>query len=108
MFDYMPGFKRLLDTSASDTMDELCRRFAGFFRYAKTLEMLATGIQSGAIKVPKQVRAEPTSSVAPIRCRSPTPNDRVDASRVPFSLPQRMQPNVTITQSGENPPVLVG
>jgi hypothetical protein len=53
MFDYMPGFKRLLDTSASDTMDELCRRFAGFFRYAKTLEMLATGIQSGAIKVSK-------------------------------------------------------
>ena len=52
MFDYMPGFKRLLDTSESDTM-ELCRRFAGFFRYAKTLEMLATGIQSGAIKVPK-------------------------------------------------------
>ena len=44
MFDYMPGFKRLLDTSESDTMDELCRRFARFFRYAKTLEMLATVI----------------------------------------------------------------
>jgi hypothetical protein len=53
IFDYMPGFKRLMDTSESDAMDELCRRFAGFFRYAKTLEMLATGIQSGAIKVPK-------------------------------------------------------
>jgi hypothetical protein len=53
MFDYMPGFKRLMDTSESDAMDELCRRFAGFFRYAKTLEMLAAGIQSGAIKVPK-------------------------------------------------------
>ena len=53
MFDYMPGFKRLLDTSASDTMDELCRRFAGFFHYAKILEMVAAGIQSGAIKVPK-------------------------------------------------------
>jgi hypothetical protein len=26
MFDYMPGFKRLMDTSESDTMDELCRR----------------------------------------------------------------------------------
>jgi hypothetical protein len=48
IFDYMPGFKRLMDTSESDAMDELCRRFAGFFRYAKTLEMLATGIQSGA------------------------------------------------------------
>ena len=53
MFDYMRGFKRLMDTSESDAMDELCRRFAGFFRYAKTLEMLATGIQSGAIEVPK-------------------------------------------------------
>jgi hypothetical protein len=53
MFDYMPGFKRLMDTSESDAKDELCRRFAGFFRYAKNLEMLPTGIQSGAIKVSK-------------------------------------------------------
>jgi hypothetical protein len=35
------------------TMDELCRRFAGFFHYAKILEMVAAGIQSGAIKVPQ-------------------------------------------------------
>jgi hypothetical protein len=53
MFDYMPGFKRLMDTSESDTMDELCRQFAGFFHYAKILEMVAAGILSGAIKVPK-------------------------------------------------------
>ena len=53
MFDYMPGFKRLMDISEPDTMDELCRRFAGFFRYAKILEMVAAGIQSGTIKVPK-------------------------------------------------------
>jgi hypothetical protein len=46
-------FKRLMDTSESDTMHELCRRFAGFFHYAKILEMVAAGIQSGAIKVPK-------------------------------------------------------
>jgi hypothetical protein len=31
MFDYMPGFKRLMDTSESDTMDELCRRFCRIF-----------------------------------------------------------------------------
>jgi len=43
----------LLDISEPDTMDELCRQFAGFFRYAKILEMVAAGIQSGAIKVPK-------------------------------------------------------
>jgi hypothetical protein len=38
MADYLPAFKRLMDTSESDTMDELCRRFAGFFPYAKILE----------------------------------------------------------------------
>jgi hypothetical protein len=45
MFDYIPGFKRLMDTSESDAMDEQCRRFAGFFHYAKILEMVAAGIQ---------------------------------------------------------------
>ena len=38
MFDYMPGFKRLMDISEPDTMDELCRQFAGFFCYAKSLK----------------------------------------------------------------------
>lgn len=41
----MPGFKRLMDTSEPGTMDELCRRFTGFFRYAKILEMVTAGIQ---------------------------------------------------------------
>ena len=53
MFDYMPGFKRLMDISEPDTMDELCRRFSRFFHYAKIIEMVAAGIRSGAIKVPK-------------------------------------------------------
>ena len=43
MFDYMPGFKRLMDISEPDT----------FFHYAKILEMVAAGIQSRAVKVPK-------------------------------------------------------
>jgi hypothetical protein len=55
MFDYVPGFKRLMDTSEPGTMDELCRRLPGFFHYAKILGMVEAGIQSGAIKVPKQV-----------------------------------------------------
>jgi len=38
MFDYMLGFKRLMDISEPDTMDEPCRQFAGFFRYAKSLK----------------------------------------------------------------------
>jgi hypothetical protein len=33
MVDCMPGFKELLD-SGHGTMDELCRRFAGFYHYA--------------------------------------------------------------------------
>jgi hypothetical protein len=52
MFDCMPFFKMLLD-SGQDTMDELCRRFSGFYHYAKILETLAAGIQSGEIQVPK-------------------------------------------------------
>jgi hypothetical protein len=53
MADHMPKFKKLLDTTQRDDMDELSRRFTGFHRYAKILEALAAGIQSGAIKVPR-------------------------------------------------------
>ena len=35
MADDMPDFKRLLDAGQL-LMDELCRRFAGFYRYAKS------------------------------------------------------------------------
>jgi hypothetical protein len=52
MVDCMSGFKELLD-SGHGTMDELCRRFAGLYHYAKILETVATGIQSGTIQVPK-------------------------------------------------------
>jgi hypothetical protein len=53
MSDYMPEFKRLIDTSQRAEMDELCRRFPWFHYYAKILETLATAIHTGAIKVPK-------------------------------------------------------
>jgi hypothetical protein len=53
LFDYMPGFKYLLDTARPGDMDQLCERFDGFYRYAKILEDVAAGIQSGEIKVPK-------------------------------------------------------
>jgi hypothetical protein len=49
----MPGFKRLMDTCTRDEMDDLCESFPYFYRYAKILEQIAEGIQSGAIKVPK-------------------------------------------------------
>lgn len=52
MTPYMPSFKKLLDTIGHQGMDELCSRFDGFYHYARILEHLAGGIQSGEIKVP--------------------------------------------------------
>ena len=53
MAGHMADFKRLMDTAGQNDMNELGRRFAGFLRYAKILEMIAAGIQSGALKVPR-------------------------------------------------------
>lgn len=53
MAEHMADLKWLMDTAKPGVMDELCRRFAGFFQYAKILETVAAGIQSGAIAVPK-------------------------------------------------------
>jgi len=53
MVDQMPDFKQLMDTAGQRGMDELCARFDGLYRYAKILENIATGIQSGQIKVPR-------------------------------------------------------
>ncbi len=48
----MPDFKRLMDAAGRDGMNELCQRFAGFYRYAKVLETIAAAIESGVIDVP--------------------------------------------------------
>ena len=53
MADLMPDFKRLMDSSKPGGLDELDRRFAGFYRYAKILEAVASGIRAGTIKVPR-------------------------------------------------------
>lgn len=52
MAAYMDGFKRLIDTTTAEEMDELCDRFDGFYHYAKVLEALAGGIASGENNVP--------------------------------------------------------
>lgn len=52
MTDQMSAFKELLDTTQPNDMDELSRRFSFFYRYAKILETIASGIQSGEIIVP--------------------------------------------------------
>ena len=53
MIDHMPRFKELVQALPPADLDELARRFSGFRRYAKLLEALAGGIQSGAVKVPR-------------------------------------------------------
>jgi hypothetical protein len=53
MADDMPEFKRVMDAAGQDGMDELCRRFDGFYRYAKVLEDIAGAIESGDIEVPE-------------------------------------------------------
>lgn len=49
---YMNDFKTLMDSTSKADMDLLCKRYDGFYRYAKILENLASGIQSGNISVP--------------------------------------------------------
>ncbi len=53
MSDHMADFKTLIDTAKPGVMDELCKRYHGFYRYAKVLERIAGAIQSGTISVPR-------------------------------------------------------
>jgi hypothetical protein len=52
MTDHMPAVHQLLSIVQPADMEQLIRKFPGFYRYAKILEALAAGIQSGAIPVP--------------------------------------------------------
>jgi len=49
----MPLFKRLMDIAGPSDLTALCTEYQGLGRYAKLLEMVAAGIQSGAIDVPR-------------------------------------------------------
>lgn len=53
MHDYMPGFKKIMDSTTPEAFNEFGRQHFGFYHFAKILEDLAAGIQSGKIKVPK-------------------------------------------------------
>jgi len=64
MADHMPTFKQLLDSTQQGDMDQLTRKFPGFYRYAKILESLAAGIQSGAMPAPG--RSEPPRQSTPV------------------------------------------
>jgi len=49
----MPLFKRLMDLSDGDGMNDLCAIYPGLYQFAKLLERIAAGIQSGEIEVPR-------------------------------------------------------
>ncbi len=48
-------------------IDDLARKFPGFHRYAKILEALADGIQSGAIPVPGRQQPPRQTPVTELR-----------------------------------------
>jgi hypothetical protein len=51
MGDFMPDFKRLiLNVLTHDEINGICVHYDGFYRYAKTLETIAEGLRSGALK----------------------------------------------------------
>ena len=47
MYKHMPGFKRILDTSAPGDMDTLCEQYPNFYRFAKLMEQFAAAIAAG-------------------------------------------------------------
>jgi len=52
MAEDMRDFHRLMVTAPGPEMDALCAEFTGFYRFAKILETLASGIAAGKVKVP--------------------------------------------------------
>lgn len=60
MYDYMPPFKKIMDTAAPGEMDALAQKYSGFYRFANLLERLAAAIADGEIEVPgKPKRKKP-------------------------------------------------
>jgi hypothetical protein len=53
MRDYLAGFKGLMDSTSREELNALMQQFPGLYRLTKLLERVATGIQSGEIRVPK-------------------------------------------------------
>lgn len=48
----MPKFKKLMDELSQNGIDQLSIQFSGLYHFAKLLELVATQIASGEIKVP--------------------------------------------------------
>ncbi|MEX3555524.1 MAG: hypothetical protein VB131_02475 [Burkholderia gladioli] len=56
MVDYMPDFHHLMTGLDNLAINLLAREFAGFHRYAKIVETIASGIATGQIQVPGKER----------------------------------------------------
>jgi len=52
-YDYMDAFKRVMDSTSSAQLNDICRQYDGFYRFARLMESLAQGIADGRIDVPK-------------------------------------------------------
>jgi hypothetical protein len=53
MAPQMPMFWRLMKISKGNELSDLGEEYPGFYRFAKLLELVATGIKSGDIQVPR-------------------------------------------------------
>ena len=58
MYDYMPTFKQIMDSSHRDQRDKLCATYPGFYRFAMPLEDMARGIQDGIIDIPQKMKPQ--------------------------------------------------
>lgn len=52
IYDFMDGFKLILDGVNEHQLDLLCTRYPGFLRFARILEIMADGVADGTIPVP--------------------------------------------------------
>lgn len=52
-YDYMKAFKQVMDSASKVQRDYICLQYPGFFRFAKSMELLAKGIADGIINIPK-------------------------------------------------------
>jgi hypothetical protein len=87
MTDHMPAFHQLLSTAQPGDIDQLTRKLPGFYQYAKILELLASGIQSGAIPVPGRKEAP--------RQTEPVTDDRQLAADMDLRVRQLAEEGVT-------------
>lgn len=51
-YEYLPSFKRIMDTCTGEQMNAACIQYPGFYRFAGMLEIIAQSIRDGSVEVP--------------------------------------------------------